>query len=555
MSAKIQQHAWRARHPIKIVNFCFLVVFLCSTLLTWREIVVLQNGWTASQKNRIQSVAAALDRHLQYSVDKLQFYRAAMQHALSSPISTNRTDAALAQFDQQRQSGAWQIRLDTQRGLPVNGVSDDRVRQNPLLARDEQRLENELIAALEFGAILQLADPQQDRQRRTFYTSRAGFYLSSTPHAASDDIATRYHRLVTRPYFHSHTQRNNPDRGVRWTHAREANRQEDQVVTASLPLDYQNQWYGVLAMDFSLGTMNDFLNQAMFRRENGEILLLDNQFQVIASSAEPVPAGSVFSDSERERLTREMAEHNEGGALIDTRYVSWAKLNFFDGVLIRVYSLKQSLSGEFGSILLVLGLLWALFSLMLLGSWYVIRRMVRNMFAMQETLQWRAWYDAQTHLFNRGTFLERARQIARRCQQQQMPLCVIQLDLDHFKRINDTWGHQTGDKALSHAASILRQSLRGDDIAGRVGGEEFCIVLPGTLQPEAAAIAERIRVRLNSKEILVRQNTTIRISASFGVSCAVQEGDYDFEHLQSIADRRLYQAKQAGRNRVTSSDG
>jgi len=174
---------------------------------------------------------------------------------------------------------------------------------------------------------------------------------------------------------------------------------------------------------------------------------------------------------------------------------------------------------------------------------------------MQETLQWRAWYDAQTHLFNRGTFLERARQIARRCQQQQMPLCVIQLDLDHFKRINDTWGHQTGDKALSHAASILRQSLRGDDIAGRVGGEEFCIVLPGTLVPEAAAIAERIRVRLNSKEILVRQNTTIRISASFGVSCAVQEGDYDFEHLQSIADRRLYQAKQAGRNRVSSSDG
>lgn len=555
MSAKIQQHAWRTRHPIKIVNFCFLVVFLCSTLLTWREIVVLQNGWTASQKNRIQSVAAALDRHLQYSVDKLQFYRAAMQHALSSPISTNRTDAALAQFDQQRQSGAWQIRLDTQRGLPVNGVSDDRVRQNPLLARDEQRLENELIAALEFGAILQLADPQQDRQRRTFYTSRAGFYLSSTPHAASDDIASRYHRLVTRPYFHSHTRRNNPDRGVRWTHAREANRQEDQVVTASLPLDYQNQWYGVLAMDFSLGTMNDFLNQAMFRRENGEILLLDNQFQVIASSAEPVPTGSVLSDSERERLIREMAEHNEGGALIDTRYVSWAKLNFFDGVLIRVYSLKQSLGGEFGSILLVLGLLWALFSLMLLGSWYVIRRMVRNMFAMQETLQWRAWYDAQTHLFNRGAFLDRARQIARRCQQQQLPLCVIQLDLDHFKRINDTWGHQTGDKALSHAASILRQSLRGNDIAGRVGGEEFCIVLPETLLPEAVAIAERIRERLSSKEILARQNTTIRISASFGVSCAVLEGDYDFEHLQSIADRRLYQAKLAGRNRVSSSDG
>jgi len=389
VSVNAKQHAWRLKHPIKIVNICFLVVFLCSTLLTWREIVVLQNGWTASQKNRIQSVAAALDRHLQYSVDKLQFYRAAMQHALSSPISTNRTDAALDLFAQQRQSGAWQIRLDAQRGLPVNGVSDQRVRQNPLLNRDESRLESELIAALEFGAILQLADPQQDRQRRTFYTSRAGFYLSNTPQGASQDIASRYHRLVTRPYFHRHTQRNNPDRGVRWTHAKEANRQEDQVITASLPLDYQNQWYGVLAMDFSLGTMNDFLNEAMFRRENGEILLLDNQFQVIASSADSVPAETGFTHQERDILAHEMARQNEGVARMGSRYVSWAKLNYFDGVLIRSYTLKQSLNGEFGSILLVLGVLWMLFSLMLLGSWYVIRRMVRNMFAMQKTLQWR----------------------------------------------------------------------------------------------------------------------------------------------------------------------
>lgn len=553
MSEEIKQHPWRLKHPIKIVNICFLVVFLCSTLLTWREIVVLENGWTASQKNRIQSVAAALDRHLQYSVDKLQFYRAAMQHALSSPISTNRTDAALAAFTGQRQSEAWQIRLDASRGLPLNGVSDNHVQRNPLLKRDEQRLESELIAALEFGAILQLADPNQDRQRRTFYTSRAGFFLSNTQHNPSEAIASRYHRLVTRPYFHSHTQRNNPKRGVRWSHVRETNREEEQVITASLPLDYQNQWYGVLAMDFSLGTMNNFLNEAMFRRENGEILLLDNDFQVIATSAGTQPAGSAFNEHERGILAREMAQHNEGGVRIDGSYVSWAKLNYFDGVLVRVFSLKQSLHGEFGSILLVLGILWLLFSLMLLGSWYVIRRMVRNMYILQETLRWRASYDAQTHLFNRGAFIERAKRIAARCQHQHLPFCLIQIDLDHFKRINDTWGHQAGDKALVQAASIVRQALRGDDMAGRVGGEEFCIVLPGTLLPEATAIAERIRERLNSKEILVRQNTTIRISASFGVSCAILESDYDFEHLQSIADRRLYQAKQAGRNQVCSS--
>lgn len=553
MSAEGKRQPWRLRHPIRIVNLCFLVVFFCSTLLTWREVVVLENAWAASQKNSIESVATALDRHLQFSVDKLQFYRAAMEHALSSPISTNRTDAALAHFVQQRHAPAWQIQLDEARGIPVNGVSDEAIQQNPMLNRDNPLLESELIAALEFGAILQLADVQQDRQRRTFYTSRAGFFLSSTHQDKAAEIGSLYQRLVTRPYFQSQSQRNNPNRGVRWTHASEPGRQQEQVITASLPLDYRNEWYGVLAMDFTLDSMNQFLREAMFLRQEGDILLLDRRFQVIASSADATPQESGFNERERALLAHEMEQHNGGGLRIQTRYVSWAKLNFFDGVLVRVNSLDHSINGEFGTITLVLGVLWLLFSLMLLGSWYVIRRMVRNMYAMQETLQWRAWYDHQTHLFNRGAFIERAKQLARHCQKQRQPFCVIQIDLDHFKHINDAWGHQAGDKALIHVANILRQSLRGDDIAGRVGGEEFCIVVPGMLLPGAITLAERIRERLNSKEILVRQNTTIRVSASFGVSCAVQEQDYDFEHLQSIADRRLYQAKQAGRNRVSAS--
>ncbi|CCJ92089.1 FIG00554227: hypothetical protein [Cronobacter turicensis 564] len=103
---------------------------------------------------------------------------------------------------------------------------------------------------------------------------------------------------------------------------------------------------------------------------------------------------------------------------------------------------------------------------------------------------------------------------------------------------------------LTWAAGMLSRSLRAEDIAGRVGGEEFCIILPGTPSEGARQVAERIRQRINSQEILVRPDTTIRISVSVGVSEALRDGDYDFEHLQSIADRRLYLAKQRGRNQV-----
>lgn len=90
----------------------------------------------------------------------------------------------------------------------------------------------------------------------------------------------------------------------------------------------------------------------------------------------------------------------------------------------------------------------------------------------------------------------------------------------------------------------------GTGCAGRVGGEEFCVILPGTPAEGARQVAERIRQRINSQEILVRPDTTIRISVSVGVSEARRDGDYDFEHLQSIADHRLYLAKQRGRNQV-----
>lgn len=184
----------------------------------------------------------------------------------------------------------------------------------------------------------------------------------------------------------------------------------------------------------------------------------------------------------------------------------------------------------------------------------MIRRMVKNMYAMQNTLQWQAWYDPLTRLCNRGVLFERAKILSQQARTQKQPFAVIQLDLDHFKEVNDRFGHQAGDLVLSHTAGLISSSLDDKQVAGRVGGEEFCILLPGCTRAEAAAIGERIRLRIASKEILIHKHTTIRISASLGVSDALEEGNYDFEHLQSVADRRLYRAKHQGRNQVCADD-
>ncbi|EEC7187850.1 diguanylate cyclase, partial [Escherichia coli] len=145
---------------------------------------------------------------------------------------------------------------------------------------------------------------------------------------------------------------------------------------------------------------------------------------------------------------------------------------------------------------------------------------------------------------------ERAIAAARSCRRNNQPISVIQLDLDYFKGINDKHGHQAGDRVLTLVGSTIMGQIREQDIAGRVGGEEFCIVLPNTQLSQARAIAERIRLRIHSREILLHNSVSLRISASLGISSSETSDEFNFEELQSIADHRLYLAKQNGRNRV-----
>lgn len=115
-------------------------------------------------------------------------------------------------------------------------------------------------------------------------------------------------------------------------------------------------------------------------------------------------------------------------------------------------------------------------------------------------------------------------------------------------------GTQAGDRVLAHVGGLIGSVLRSGDIAGRVGGEEFCILLSDTALVDATRIAERIRLRINSKEILVRKGTTLKVSASLGVSSSDEQQQYDFEQLQSQADGRQYRARQQGRNQVEAGD-
>ncbi len=157
--------------------------------------------------------------------------------------------------------------------------------------------------------------------------------------------------------------------------------------------------------------------------------------------------------------------------------------------------------------------------------------------------------DGLTGLFNRNTFVELSRSELKRAQRQGSATTILLLDLDHFKRINDTWGHPAGDAVLRHVATLASGTVRSTDLVGRLGGEEFIVLLPNTSAEAGRRLAEKLRARLETS-VVQWEGTRIPVTASFGLASTTPAEKRDFDHLYTEADKALYLAKQRGRNRV-----
>jgi diguanylate cyclase (GGDEF)-like protein len=163
-------------------------------------------------------------------------------------------------------------------------------------------------------------------------------------------------------------------------------------------------------------------------------------------------------------------------------------------------------------------------------------------------LQAAARTDAKTGLLNAGAWQAEAEREILRARRERHPVAILLADLDHFKDVNDAYGHLAGDHALAATVRALRDGLRSYDLLGRFGGEEFTAALPHADQAEALRIAERLR-RTVAAEPILWQGTPIALSISIGIAVVGVDGD-DLIDLLAAADRALYCAKAAGRNRV-----
>jgi diguanylate cyclase (GGDEF)-like protein len=174
-------------------------------------------------------------------------------------------------------------------------------------------------------------------------------------------------------------------------------------------------------------------------------------------------------------------------------------------------------------------------------------------FMMHGQLLAQSRIDTKTGLLNASTWEVEATAEIARAVRTGIPLALALVDIDHFKSVNDTHGHLVGDKALRAVTDALRSQLRGYDLAGRFGGEEFAILLPHAREADALNVAERLRVHIASLSIPIRDNDEsgpyVKVTISVGVA-ALDSASRELNDMLAAADAALYHAKETGRNKT-----
>jgi diguanylate cyclase (GGDEF)-like protein len=160
--------------------------------------------------------------------------------------------------------------------------------------------------------------------------------------------------------------------------------------------------------------------------------------------------------------------------------------------------------------------------------------------------------DSLTGLYNRWFVMEKIESEINRSLRHGSPMALLMLDIDHFKTVNDTYGHPAGDTVLQTVARLLKESCRVYDVPGRYGGEEFCLVLPETALISTPNVAERIRHRLETTQMEIGGTASVVVTASIGIA-GIEGGSAEVLSpavLIDRADRALYSAKNSGRNQI-----
>lgn len=566
------------KYPRLIVTLCFVCAMTLVLLVGVRQLYLLTRHDLENRQRDLEVRTVGVNALISAERRRLLFLRDYAQHVLASaaqtqtrnvrPATANTTSAATPDTNQ----SAWEA-PGAMDGPPVYGTNAQGLSGLAGFRRDDATFPADLALARAIGPLLAISQNADAIQKTVAFISSNGLYVMS-PERPAAGVETMLRRFARMPYYRDQLPDRNPSHDVVWTPVYNEFQQGEAIATLSAPVYVGGRFRGVVVMDvtpshllalqLSSGILNEEETATDFAlmNDSGTAIYFHNGDM---TKTRPAP----FTDDLLEPARASVGSWlHEGKGTLEYRghYLLYQRIGDSQWVLASATdNAELSLDAArrlFSSPLIVA---WLALAVLLVGT----RRLVNHIFGRYVEASARAEAlarsDPLTGLANRRRFdeaFEEAVERAGRAPGGPNSIALLMIDIDFFKRINDRWGHATGDRVLEILAELMRANLRSVDLPARIGGEEFAALLPDTDRATAAAVAERLRSAVEAHATHQDSDAkadparpeTIPFSVSIGVAASPEDCAAGYEAMMAVADRRLYVAKAGGRNRVVFED-
>ncbi|MDD3598180.1 sensor domain-containing diguanylate cyclase [Sulfuricurvum sp.] len=369
-----------------------------------------------------------------------------------------------------------------------------------------------------------------------YYYSNKDF-ITLYPFVESKDFAL-LPEYKTKPLMTYATPKLNPDKELFFTPLYIDNGGLGLMVTIGMPLYDKEVFLGATELDITLESQSEMLKRLDHLDHHSAIINKENEVIGINNIVKPNTKEIIKIDSVLSNIVLNMPDSKGSLSFIDGKYV-YSKT--FANAPWKLIYYEDAFEIMLGSFFYVIPLIIIMAFLFYLGKLY------SRTHQLSIELKEQATRDYMTGCYNRRYFYEVAEPIFFKNKRKNAPLAVVMMDIDNFKKINDMYGHDIGDRAIQEIPVILGKNLRKSDLLARFGGEEFCMILEDITLENTQKVFERVRENFENNRINVN-GVEIRYTVSFGVAYGLTDS---LEEMINLSDKALYDSKNNGRNRVT----
>ncbi len=373
---------------------------------------------------------------------------------------------------------------------------------------------------------------------RIYYASNNRF-STSYPYVWSDQFMWSA-AMLERPQWLFATPLLNPNKGLFVTPLHKCLRKEKVLVTIGHPLYDKDGFLGSVNMDIAVEEESAFLEGKNLH--GGTYVIINEQNEIVAASGLEGYTEKVVNRAKQLLSPEVLAASVTKGELVSVGS-DYLYVKQFENTPWKLYYIKNRFDIYINSFY------YAGMMLIVILLLFRVKTLIKRLSASRDALEQQALTDPMTKLYNRRYLSEITQHLLGLMRRNNSALSVVMLDIDKFKKVNDTYGHQVGDDVIIRLAKTLQKHTRTSDVIFRLGGEEFLVLLPDTGLDGAMSVAETLRSEVEKLRILLDDEIELHFTISIGVS-EVKKGEQNFDLSMTRADSALYEAKEGGRNRV-----